>query len=89
MKRLTIIALTTLACSCGPLRVTYTLACTATCQSTGATSNVALTACDSDGQDPTAIAAANVSSCVSSAKNAGCDDPVCACQATRTTTLCN
>ena len=80
----------TLALSaCGPVRVTYNLACVASCGSTGANSNIASSACETDGQDPTAIAAANVSACMTSARNAGCPDPTCACQAERTTTLCN
>jgi len=83
-----VLALLLCLSGCGPVTVTYTLACVAQCASTGAQSNVALVACDADGQDPTSIAAANVAACVTSAKNAGCPDPTCACQATRTTTLC-
>jgi hypothetical protein len=77
------------ACSSATTKVTYNLACAAKCGSTGNTATIALTACDVDGQDPNAVANANVSACVTEAKKQGCPDPVCACQVERTANVCN
>jgi hypothetical protein len=73
--------------ACGPVKVTYNMACVATCPSTGTTAAVSLTACDVDGQDPNTIAAQAVTTCVNGAK-ANCADVTCGCQVTRTTTVC-
>lgn len=88
LRLASLLSMSLFATACGPANVQYNLACVATCTATSTTAAVALTACGADGQDPTAIAAANVDACLTEAKKGGCMELTCACQAERTTTMC-